>query len=248
MILYLLFWVALVYMAILYQSVPLLFLAGAGFFLPLFLHIILLFQCFTTKVFVKNKQQYVPQDSSIFWELEIQNGGYFPLRQMDVTIFLKNRYTKEKITEKMSFSVEVGNHSIQKELPKLSYGVWEVTSTKIRIHDFLCLFSIKKRGKMDMEIIVLPALVPCNITRTNWDTQEVSSDQPSTYFQKLQKQREVDSSVLEGVREYRPGDSKRDIHWKLSAKKDMLFVKEYGFFEKKERILAIGTKILTEAD
>ena len=48
-----------------------------------------------------------------------------------------------------------------------------------------------------------------------------------------------DPSEIFNIREYHPGDAVSRIHWKLSSKSDILFIKEFGFpIEKKILLLA----------
>jgi uncharacterized protein (DUF58 family) len=99
-------------------------------------------------------------------------------------------------------------------------GVYSVKIEKIHAWDFMHFYATVKKEVKEKNISVLPerykavALKPDRFVIENSDTQE-STKKGSDYPE------------VKDVREYIPGDSLKNIHWKLSSKKETLMVKEH---------------------
>jgi uncharacterized protein (DUF58 family) len=101
-------------------------------------------------------------------------------------------------------------------LPTEHCGAFACTLQKGRVYDYLCLFSLRLRVPALPELLVLPKAAPPD------PLPNLSQFQSRSYKPK----RGGGFSEIHDMREYRPGDSMRDIHWKLSAKTDKLIVRE----------------------
>lgn len=107
------------------------------------------------------------------------------------------------------------------ELPFLAErnGIMQITVSKMEIKDFCGLVSF---------------VVPLNLTRSVTilpESMEVSEEEKAGFFGGVADNEEDiskgnDFADTSNIREYVPGDRMKDIHWKLSAKKDVLLVKE----------------------
>ena len=94
-------------------------------------------------------------------------------------------------------------------------GAFTYKMSKIYISDLLGFFKFSKNLGKDMEFLVKP--VP-----------EMPGYMPDVYGFKaksLRKSNKPNSEIYD-IRDYQPGDSVKTIHWKISAKKDKLLVKE----------------------
>ena len=103
-------------------------------------------------------------------------------------------------------------------------GTVQLSLNWIRIYDFLGIFSRKIPCSQQALIRILPQfdLMPLEISKKTRDFQAESEIYSS-------ERRGDDPSELYQVRPYRPMDSIKDIHWKLSAKEEELIIKERGF-------------------
>ena len=99
-------------------------------------------------------------------------------------------------------------------------GCFSYDISKVRLYDLLGLFSLKVKSCKNAEVVVWPnkKIAPLN-----------SSGQRS---KRLIKTNNPSAEIYE-VKEYTYGDPLKSIHWKASAKKDMLLVKE-SYEEKKD--------------
>lgn len=103
---------------------------------------------------------------------------------------------------------------IEFELQAEHCGPAEFTVAKTRIYDCLCLFSVSVSEKQVRKLLVTPKLSP------------VPNGEAGLIMKLLGAHSEEDDGDF-FVRDYRPGDSPRSIHWKLTAKEDELQVKDF---------------------
>jgi len=89
----------------------------------------------------------------------------------------------------------------------------------IEMYDFLKIFKLRQRIKDNPILIVCPDIVPFS--------DELFSITPSQEAGVSRKASFEDYSSITDVRKYEYSDSMKRIHWKLSAKKDELLVKNY---------------------
>lgn len=118
-------------------------------------------------------------------------------------------------TEETEKSVEM-----KAEVP----GILRITAKKIIVQDAVGIGSIWKSWKRFSEVTVMPEVIPVTMTISeNIRSFAIDSDE----FSKTKSGDDV-SEVFD-LREYRPGDSMHRVHWKLSARQEKLWVKEYSF-------------------
>ncbi len=221
-VIYFILWLALVYVAVIYNSMSLIFLAGVGMILPLFLLVILIYQCISLKLSFGENRQYLQPEEIANVTLQTVNPRLFPIKQLAVKMKMKNITTGEtrKQWVKRALSGRASAFSIP--VQEFSYGVWNFSCTQIRLKDFLQWFSVRKFKRVQGVVVQMPRCYEVNIKRNQLE-QEVFLDRED-YESNV---RGTDASHIREIREYRPGDKPKDIHWKLSAKRDELMVKEY---------------------
>lgn len=98
-------------------------------------------------------------------------------------------------------------------------GVVTVEATKVAVKDLMGLWFFKKNISEKKEFIILPNKIPdVTYDRSVYEIGMTESEEST--------KRGNDFSEVSDIREYIPGDSLTNIHWKLTAKKDELMVKE----------------------
>ena len=98
-------------------------------------------------------------------------------------------------------------------------GYYEMGLKEIKIKDFLGFFSFKYPVFEPKNITVYPRIIP--LSRFPIETSKFS------YIEGTLNPKEEDMITLSDIRKYAYGDSVKKIHWKLSAKKDELMVKNF---------------------
>lgn len=103
-------------------------------------------------------------------------------------------------------------------------GKLEFCVKKIKVYDCWGFFSVSGKRNDKQSIIVMPKPYPVNLTvsnRTKWfpiDGESYAKDRSGD-----------DTAEIYEVREYRAGDRLQKVHWKLSAKEDSLYIKEFSY-------------------
>ena len=122
---------------------------------------------------------------------------------------------KEKIWKRSShFLIPGGKLSLK--IPAEHCGYQELRLRRARVLDCLGLFSfpIRLPGSVGTEILPVPT------------PPEALPDVTRLLSPPLRPKAGGGFSEIHELREYRPGDAMRDVHWKLSAKTDSLIVRE----------------------
>ncbi len=155
--------------------------------------------------------------------VNISNRSILPVSCAVATLKITNTLTNEfqMLTTMMPVSAD-NNQSIKFSVSYAHCGKVVVTLRKIKIYDYVKLFSKTIFLDINQEIIVLPALshISPEIQTTlsgNVDNDEFSRTKPGD-----------DCSEVFNIREYHYGDKINRIHWNLTTKLDELMVKEYS--------------------
>ena len=112
-------------------------------------------------------------------------------------------------------------------------GAVTVRIDYLKILDALHLFHTKmKRLNDELELLVLPQKLEILLSET---AEAVYSPESSHYANKAGD----DPSEIFNIREYHAGDAVSRIHWKLSSKSDILFIKEFGYPIEKHVLLLV---------
>lgn len=230
-------------MAIIYNSVSLIFLAGVGLILPLFLFMILIYQYVFLKISFDKSLLFQESGESTQLNLQFWNQSVFPVGQITMTVKMKNLTTGEKRKQRIKKSLHTKMNEILFPVSELSYGVWHISCQRIRLYDPLHWFFLQKWKKVQTEIIQMPHRYEVNLIKTAmerdtlWEKEAYETGKTGT-----------DASYIKEIREYQSGDRVRNIHWKLSAKKDQLMVKEYGQPSGQEVVFGLDMERLEEKD
>lgn len=94
-------------------------------------------------------------------------------------------------------------------------GAYSYKFTKLQVYDLLGFFHFDRRINRQYEILIKPE-------------PEIPDIMPNTYGFKAKNLRRSKQPVSEiyDIRDYQPGDPVKSIHWKMSAKKDKILVKD----------------------
>lgn len=162
-------------------------------------------QAVPVQIVIDNQSKFFQQNIKLFFKLENTITGEKKKFYIDKTI---PRASKKTITVSVS---------------ALNCGIMVISLKKIRVYDLFNQIYLGKKVKQQTKVTILPKahLLPLEVTKKTRDfiaDAEEYSDRESG----------DDVSEIFQVREYTEEDSARDIYWKMSAKMDELYVKEYG--------------------
>lgn len=109
-------------------------------------------------------------------------------------------------------------------------GLVRVTVTSIKIKDLMGSHFIKKKMDISHEFVAIPRFVTgINYDAVNVEQGMLESDEST--------KKGSDFSDVSEIREYIPGDKLMSIHWKLSAKRDILMVKDRASMSDKQIVV-----------
>jgi hypothetical protein len=162
----------------------------------------------------------IVRDDNINVGLIIDNPTWGILTKVEIELEIGNEFTGA--FSKFTYKMMVAPKRINKEILPLKIsnnGIFYVKVNKIILGDPMAT----EIYEYPCDLIKKVCIIPPKVDMTNVDK--------NSYVDGINQNEEnllkgSDFSDVSNVREYIPGDRIRDIHWKLSAKKDELMVKE----------------------
>ncbi|MCR5212996.1 MAG: DUF58 domain-containing protein [Eubacterium sp.] len=172
------------------------------------------------EVKAENPERDVSRYNTSFLKLVLTNKSFAISMDVSVKLDVENIFYKDKSGVVLSLPCSMRG-TYEKYLP-LKYsmnGLYKYNISAITIRDLLGFISLKKNMDTGAEVNVYPERddgIKLNLT----DMSRGMTESEET----LKKGH--DFSDVSDVREYIPGDKLMSIHWKLSAKRDILMVKD----------------------
>lgn len=170
------------------------------------------------------KKDVAEQKENLPIQISVENQSMFPII---AKIIVTYRYVADSKVQKISYPVRLdGKKSIilDSSLTGENCGKLQIGISRIKVFDMWGFFSFTRREKESQSILIMPKPYPVNLTvssRTKWfpiDGESYARDRSGD-----------DSAEIYEVREYRAGDRMQKVHWKLSAKEDDLYIKEFSY-------------------
>lgn len=154
-------------------------------------------------------------------EAKIKNLSRFPVPVASLVLCCKNHLTGEKITSLVGFSVPPKGETISSLVCTAEHcGKISVIVTKIKIYDFFGLLPVSRKCEAKADTLILPTMFPLDVTVGKSSSPQLDCDAFSPY------KAGNDPSETFAIRDYKPGDSLRSIHWKLTGRFDKLMIRE----------------------
>lgn len=157
--------------------------------------------------------------------VQIHNPTIFPVSVLSISITYFNSFSDQLKENRQVFYISVDSRSTTNATFNLKSdyaGNIIISLSKVRIYDYLKIFSLKKKNLGEIKVAVLP-----NYYELTEDYFELSRMQiESDYYSNVKSG--DDPSEVFAIREYREGDRLQRIHWKLSLKQDQLMIKEFS--------------------
>lgn len=170
------------------------------------------------------RKEIAEQKEEIPVYVEVYNKSFLPGA---IKVVFVSRYLAEQSVRKKVYKVYVPGKTTKKincSMLAEQCGRLQVEVEKIKVFDCwgFCSFTAKENEKQT--ITVMPRPYPVNLVvsnRTKWfpiDGESYAQDRSGD-----------DNAEIYEVREYRAGDRMQKVHWKLSAKNEELFIKEFSY-------------------
>jgi len=170
------------------------------------------------------KNNVVRKNDKIPVYLTVTNSSVLPVPRMKVHICIRQEGGRsQKICSAACAADSHGRTHMTFYLETDRCGVTGLQVSGVTVRDYLGLFKMKRRCDAGAEVIVIPEIYPVSLSvlsdfryftgEGDVFSETEAGDDPSEVFE---------------IREYRPGDKIQKIHWKLSARMDALYVRDYS--------------------
>ncbi len=159
------------------------------------------------------------------YRITVQNRSFLPLTfcSFGIKVCYSDKKSK-KIKKKLNLLCPA--HGEESNVIEITCPHCEnviISIDKIYVYDYLKIFKLGKRASLQSDLVVMPKLPDVEVmSHMSSQVGEGEDDLYSTV------KPGDDNTEIFDIREYQGGDKIRNIHWKLSAKKETLMVKEYG--------------------
>ena len=223
-ILYILLLIGSVFFYILYLGNSSAILMAFLFVMPVFLLIILINSTLKSKADIKLSSPYAQKGEKFGISVILKNNSIFPVSQARVLLCVKNQLSGE--TKEFYINTPVllkNNQTISPQISIDSCGIFSIELLNVKYYDLFFLFTLKKKINKALSFYILPSIYP--ITATIIPEKNITADSDIFSAEKSGD----DPSEIFDIREYQDGDKQNRIHYKLSAKTDITYVKEFSY-------------------
>lgn len=151
------------------------------------------------------------------WLASIESPNGLPLSRLTVRLAAENLLTGESDHRRLILSGIARRRPVELAAPTDHCGLLELRVTKAKVCDYLGLFSLPVSLPQPARMVCRP--IPVDVELPNIPEGQGSRAAPVSAA-RLGPGEDYD------LRDYRPGDPMRSVHWKLSSKWDELIVRE----------------------
>lgn len=166
------------------------------------------------------ESNYGNQNQEAFFLIRVINPTVFVSLDAKLDIVVRNTFFGFEGTQTISVPVHaVKGYELELPIRATLPGLVEVEVKSIRIKDLMGFCFLKKAINAMDDLTVMPELI-------NEPEYEKTALEQGMLESEESSKRGNDFSDVQEIREYIPGDKLMSIHWKLSAKRDILMVKD----------------------
>lgn len=177
----------------------------------------------------------VEKETTFFMEIGLDNPTILVSRNATLTLQMENTMVGEKWEREIVMPVHPGKeYVVRTECSANSCGILKARILKCEFTDCLGLITWKRNVDCGGSVLVMPHLISPEITESLFSS--ASRNEEDSDLQVKGEERHESGTV----REYAVGDDLRDIHWKISAKQEDFFVKEYLDHTSKKLVLYVN--------
>lgn len=151
------------------------------------------------------------------WSLAVSTPAELPLARLSLRLRRENLLTGQQETSKLVLTGAAGWLPETLAASTRHCGLLELRADRVRVYDYLGLFTLRLKPPVPARIMCRPIPAQCKPVevpdgkRARPSAKNISRRGPGEDYE---------------LREYRPGDPLRSVHWKLSSKWDELIVRE----------------------
>ena len=151
------------------------------------------------------------------WTLAVSTPAELPLARLSLRLRRENLLTGQCETSKLILTGVARRLPETLAAPTKHCGLLELRADRVRVCDYLGLFTLRLKPPVPVRIVCRPVPAQCQPV-------EVPDGKGARASSKNASRRGPGEDYE--LREYRPGDPLRSVHWKLSSKWDELIVRD----------------------
>ena len=164
------------------------------------------------------------KEKPLVFFVTVKNSGVLPVFSVSITVVLRNKFTEEERRERIITAVGPRAKKTVKMMTEEKHcGCVEASIEEAYISDPLGIFGRKRTSTACGSTDILPS------ERAAAADSRIFSSFNSESFKYSKYRKGNDPGEIQGIRDYRIGDSPKTIHWKLSGKMDDIMVRELGY-------------------
>lgn len=183
--------------------------------------------------------QLMTKGDALPCKLRWSNSSKWFSSTVSVTITWEHLFTKQRYTEWLSLTIPARKTVTTTMQPAQLYnGQYSIYIEKVVVTDALALFSLTKAAASEQVVTVLP--------NTYGRTYSHSSEKNTAQLPNATTFTQQNGDELAHLKLYQPGDSVKQIHWKLSSKLDELYIKQLETTTGQQFILAVDATQLND--
>lgn len=207
-------------------------------FIPIIAFLYTLYVYFRFKIYQKMDAYLVVKGDWTVYSFVIANEDYITFRNVKVN-FLSDRSTIEAAHQIAEYSLLPSESERLETRIKCNYrGEYYVGVDSIEVTDFLYLFRITYPISSKLKVVVLPRVVPL---------EQLGIAPPQNDVKNPQRAGNSAAEELDTeMRKYSLGDSRKQIHWKASARMQELITRKYQHIPKAEIVLFMDLMMIKE--
>ncbi len=185
---------------------------------------------------------YIPKDTAFNVKIKLKNPCILPLVGCRVRLLAGNVFMGERVENDLVMPIRAhAETEAEYPLRSLYAGNIEITAEKLILQDLLSFHTVNKQISVTQNVFIIPSGGFEDEFSLNAFEQGMNEVEES-------KLKGSDFSDVSQVREYIPGDAMKNIHWKLSAKRDNLMVKERLQMSSRKLMVVLKLEKISEAD
>lgn len=166
------------------------------------------------------QDSYGVQGETAYFTIQVKNPTCFVSLDTKLIVNVENMLMETVGQQVFSVPVHAGKgYTLTLPVVATYPGLLKISVSRVYIKDLMGFLRLKKQVEQAAELSILPRPV------TDIAYEKTSLEQGMLESEESSK-RGNDFSDVQEVREYIPGDKLMSIHWKLSAKRDILMVKD----------------------
>lgn len=181
--------------------------------------------------FVINSDKYSVGDN-VRLDYILVNKGLIPVHFAKVNLILTKEFGESEGEEENLYFKPSQIITLKRRFTCKKRGFYTVGNLKVTVRDVLGIFSRTKVIEKPIKVKVYPKIYDLKDIKRSHNNNFGAKDMKNIYGD--------DYTNIRSIREYRYGDNVKNIHYKLSAKSDKVYTKQYSHYNEPSTLILLN--------